>query len=131
MKIREEIEQLERMAKLLDARFVIPFTGIRFGLDGLLGLVPVVGDTAALAPSLYVVYRAHRLGVRRSVLLRMMGNTAADYAIGIVPVFGDILDVAFKANRRNVALLREELLSHGDVIDAKPQSMDGTIRRPG
>jgi Domain of unknown function (DUF4112) len=116
----EEIAKLERLARMLDARFVVPFTGIRFGLDGLLGLVPIVGDTAALLPALYVVLRAYRLGVPNRVLGRMLANTAADYAIGSVPVLGDVFDVAFKANRRNVEILRSELLRRGDVIDAEP-----------
>lgn len=120
VKHEDELNRLEQIARLLDARFVIPFTGIRFGLDGLLGLVPVVGDTAALVPSLYVIHRAHRLGVRRSVLARMLTNTLADYAVGTVPIVGDIFDVTFKANRKNVALLREELTGRGDVIDAEP-----------
>jgi hypothetical protein len=115
-----EIEHLERLARLLDSRLVIPFTGIRFGLDGLLGLVPVIGDTAALLPSLYVILRAHRLGVRNPVLARMLANTALDYAVGSVPILGDVFDVAFKANRRNVAILREELALDSDVIGAEP-----------
>jgi hypothetical protein len=116
----DEIARLERLARLLDSRFVVPFTGIRIGLDGLLGLVPVVGDTAALLPGLYVILRAYKLGVPNRVLARMLANTAADYAVGSVPILGDVFDVAFKANRRNVEILRTELMQRGEVIDAKP-----------
>ena len=106
---RAEIERLDRLAKLLDSRFRIPGTSIRFGLDGLLGVVPVVGDTLVLLPSAWMVWRGWRLGVPRRHLVRMAANTGVDYAVGLVPVAGDLFDDTFKANLRNARILRQAL----------------------
>ncbi|QIE57837.1 DUF4112 domain-containing protein [Pikeienuella piscinae] len=92
----------------MDARFLIPGTRIRFGLDALIGLAPGVGDAIALVPGAWIVARAHALGARRRTLLRMVGNLAIDWFAGSVPLIGDIFDVGFRANLRNVALLRAE-----------------------
>ncbi|MGR3571585.1 DUF4112 domain-containing protein [Brevirhabdus sp.] len=105
----QELRRLDRLAQLLDSRFRIPGTGIRFGLDGLIGLVPGLGDLATLAPSAYLLVQANRLGVSKATMLRMAGNTGIDFAIGAVPLLGDIFDIGFKANNRNVALLRADL----------------------
>ena len=107
--LRAEIARLDRLADLLDSRFRIPGTGIRFGLDGLLGLVPGIGDTLTLLPSAWLVWRAWRMGLPRRDIARMAANTGVDYAVGLVPILGDIFDVAFKGNRRNIALLRAAL----------------------
>lgn len=104
---RERIERLDRLATLLDVAFVLPGTNIRFGADALIGFVPGVGDSVTTALAAWIVYEAHKLGVPRRVLIRMAGNVAIDGLIGAVPVFGDLFDVAFRANRRNVRILRE------------------------
>lgn len=104
---RDRIERLDRLATLLDTAFVIPGTNIRFGADALIGLAPGIGDSVTTALAAYIVYEAHRLGVSRRVLIRMIGNVAIDGIVGAVPVFGDLFDVAFRANRRNVRILRE------------------------
>lgn len=104
-----ELDRLERLGTLLDARFRLPGTDIRFGLDGLVGLVPGVGDTLAAAPSAYVIVQGWRLGARKRVLARMAGNTLVDGVVGAMPVLGDIFDIGFKANLRNIALLQREL----------------------
>ena len=106
---RKEIERLERLARWLDARYRIPGTPLRFGADSIVGLIPGVGDLLALAPAAYLLYRAHRLGAPLEVLGRMGANTAVDVAVGTVPVVGDLFDLGFKSNRRNVALLRRHL----------------------
>lgn len=101
------LARLERLVGLLDDRFSL--AGFRFGLDGLLGLVPGVGDTIGALASAYVVLEARRLGAPRSVLARMVVNLLLDYVVGVVPVAGDLFDFAFKANRRNLDLLRRTL----------------------
>jgi hypothetical protein len=105
----ERIARIDWLAALLDTRFVIPFTKVRFGADSLIGLAPGVGDVVTTALALYIVYEAHKLGVSKAVLVRMLGNVAVDGLIGAVPVAGDVFDVMFRANRRNVRILREHL----------------------
>ncbi len=109
MDAEDELRRLEALANLLDAQFGIPGTQLSFGVDSLIGLIPGIGDAIAAIPSAYIIIRAERLGVSNAVLARMIANLAADLFIGSVPVVGDIFDVAFKANRRNVALLRKHL----------------------
>jgi hypothetical protein len=103
----EALARLERLVSLLDDRFSLG--GFRFGLDGLVGLVPGVGDGLGLLASAYVVLEAARLGAPRAVLLRMAVNLLLDFLVGAVPVLGDLFDFAFKANRRNLELLRRAL----------------------
>lgn len=103
------MEKLDRLADLLDSRYRIPLVGWRFGWDAILGLIPGVGDVAVAIPSAYLIYRAHQLGLPRRVLAGMAGNVALDTIVGSVPVLGSIFDVAFKANRRNFALMRRYL----------------------
>jgi hypothetical protein len=107
--LRAEIARLDRLADLLDSRFRLPGTRIRFGLDGLIGLVPGIGDTLVLAPAVWLVWRASRLGVPRRDIARMAANTGVDYVVGLVPILGDLFDVGFKGNRRNIAILRAAL----------------------
>jgi hypothetical protein len=109
----ERIARIDRLATLLDTRFVIPFTKFRFGTDSLIGLAPGIGDVITTALALYIVYEAHRLGAPKTVLARMLGNVAIDGVVGIVPVAGDVFDVLWRANRRNVRILREHLERDG------------------
>ncbi|MBC7281998.1 DUF4112 domain-containing protein [Hoeflea sp.] len=111
-RIERELAQLDRLAKALDSRFRLPGTPIRFGLDTLVGLIPGIGDTLMAAPSAWIIWRAYRMGIRRRHLTRMLANSGLDYVIGSIPVIGDIFDVGFKANLRNIAILREELVAH-------------------
>ena len=103
----ERVKRLESIATVMDTAFVVPGTGIRFGLDGLIGLVPGVGDFLTTGLSLYLVHEAWQLGAPNHVLARMLANVALDGVIGAVPVAGDIFDVMWRANRRNVRILRE------------------------
>ena len=109
----ERIARLDKLATLLDVAFRIPFTKIRFGVDGLIGLAPGLGDIVTTGLSLWIVHEAYQLGVPRPVLLRMLGNVAIDGMIGAVPVAGDVFDVLWRANRRNVRILREHFERDG------------------
>ncbi len=99
------LDRLRRLAILLDNSIPIPGTGIRVGLDALLGLVPGAGDLAGGAFSLYILLQAARLGVPRTLLARMGWNLVVDVVVGAVPLLGDLFDAGFKANMRNLALL--------------------------
>jgi hypothetical protein len=98
-------DRLSALARLLDSALRIPGTNVRFGLDAVIGLVPGVGDLAGAALAGYIVLAAARLGAPPSVLSRMLLNVAIDTVLGSVPIVGDVFDVAWRANARNVALL--------------------------
>ena len=101
--------RLERIASLLDSRWHIPGTGIRFGADAILSLLPGLGPVASTAVSAYLIWEARRLGVSTGTLLRMVGNVGLDALISAVPLAGSIGDVFFRANLRNMALVRQYL----------------------
>jgi hypothetical protein len=106
MEREAQIQRLETLADWLDSRFRIPGTNLRFGLDSVVGLLPGIGDGATAIPAIYLILCADRLGVPRSLLARMALNVGLDMMLGAVPLLGDVFDVGFKANRRNVALLK-------------------------
>jgi hypothetical protein len=103
------IERLENLSRLLDVAYGIPGTKLRFGLDALLGLVPIAGDVASAALSAYLIYEARRLGLPKTAIARMIGNVAFDAVLGAVPLFGDIFDVFWRANIRNIRILRRHV----------------------
>lgn len=103
------LARLEGLAKVMDSAFKIPGTEVRMGFDALLGLVPVIGDAISGAISSYLIWEAKKLGVPKLVLGRMVANTAIDTALGSIPFVGDMFDVAYRSNSKNVALLRRHL----------------------
>ena len=100
-------ESLDRLGWLLDDLFRIPVVGWRIGLDALVGLIPGVGDTATTVASLYVLGSAVRYRVPKITLLRMGLNLGIDYALGSLPLVGDLFDAWWKSNQKNVELLRQ------------------------
>lgn len=105
----EALQDLEALADLLDTRWKIPGTSIRFGVDAIAGLIPLVGDAATGLISGYIILRARNHGAGNGLIARMLGNVVLDTVIGSIPILGSIFDVYFKANRRNIRLLREHL----------------------
>jgi hypothetical protein len=99
------LDHLRGLGRLLDGAIEIPGTRIRVGLDPLIGLVPVVGDWVGGVLAGYIVIRAAGLGASGATLLRMLGNLAIDALVGTIPVLGDIFDLTFRANERNLRLL--------------------------
>lgn len=99
------LDNVRRLAFLLDAAIPIPGTSWRIGLDPLIGLIPGIGDTLAGLASLYPILVAAKLGAPPSVLARMGANAAADALLGAIPLAGDLFDVGFRGNVRNVAVL--------------------------
>lgn len=98
-----------RLARVLDSAVKIPGTKVRFGADAVLGLIPGLGDVAGAALAGYLVLLAQRLGAPRTVILRMLANVAIDTVGGTIPIVGDLFDVAYKSNLRNVELLERAL----------------------
>lgn len=107
------LERLDGIARLLDGQWRIPGTGIKFGADALLSLLPAVGPVASTAVSAYLIWEARRLEVSAAMLLRMIGNVGLDSVISAVPLVGSVGDVFFRANLRNMALLRWHLEQRG------------------
>lgn len=107
----ERLAKFRKYAWLLDGQFGIPGTRFRFGLNSIIGLAPVAGDVAMGLISLYLVWEARQMGAPTGLQARMLGNVAIEVVGGSVPILGDLFDMAFKANLRNLALL-EEWMKH-------------------
>jgi hypothetical protein len=117
----EALSRVERLAHRMDRAFRLPGTRIRVGWDSILGLVPGIGDTLALAPAAYIMQTAYQMGVPKSTLARMGVNVGVDWLIGLVPLAGDILDVGYKSNTRNAQLLRRHVeRRHGPAPGPDP-----------
>jgi hypothetical protein len=99
------IERTRELARLLDSAFTIPGTGVRIGLDAIIGLIPGGGDAVGAVLSSVIVLVALREGVPAPILWRMVANVVIDTGIGAVPLLGDLFDVAWKANTKNAELL--------------------------
>src|SRR5580698_7591050 len=110
---RAALDRLDMLATAFDTAFILPGTNVRFGVESLLRLVPGVGDVIASVLSCYLLYEARRLGVPRLLFARMLANVVLEGTIGAVPIAGDAFDVFFRANRRNVALLRAHFARAG------------------
>jgi len=110
---QESLARLEALAKLMDGAFVIPGTNIRMGLDGIIGLVPIAGDLVSGLISSYLIWEARKLGAPRWLIGRMMANTLLDTTVGAIPILGDAFDVMFRANMKNMALLRRHMAKRG------------------
>lgn len=105
----ESFARIETLAKVLDSAIRIPGTNVVMGLDAVLGIVPVVGDAISAAIGSYIIWEARRLGAPRWLIARMTMNTTFDTLVGSIPVVGDIFDVAYKSNLKNVALLKRHV----------------------
>jgi hypothetical protein len=102
-------ERLITLTRLMDGLFEIPVARRKFGLDAVIGLVPVVGDLVSAGIGAYLVLEARELGASRWLQSRMLGNLILDFLIGAVPVLGDFFDVLYRAHYRNLKLLQKEL----------------------
>lgn len=102
----ETLLRLQKLANIMDSAFVIPGTDIRFGIDPILGLIPGIGDTLSVLASGYIYSCAKQAGVPWRQRMRMLGNICLDWLVGLVPLIGDLFDVSFKANSRNIAIIR-------------------------
>lgn len=105
----QTLQHLRQLSRILDSAIGIPGTRFRFGLDPILGLIPGGGDTVGALLSAYIVFRAAGMGVPTESLSKMVGNILVESLLGTVPLLGDVFDVGWKANIRNVELLEEHL----------------------
>jgi Domain of unknown function (DUF4112) len=110
---RAAVARLDALARLFDTAFILPGTNIRFGVEAVMRLVPGIGDAAATALSCWLLYEAHQLEVPKHVFARMAANVAIEGVVGAVPFIGDMFDVSFRANRRNVKILQEHFEREG------------------
>jgi hypothetical protein len=106
---RDDRRRLDRLAWLMDNSIPIPGLNYRIGLDGIIGLIPGFGDTLGAVISSYILSEAARMGAPKSVLLKMAFNIVIDALLGAIPILGDLFDMTWKANLRNVNLLRDYL----------------------
>ena len=109
--------RIEAMEQLLERSLVIPGINRPIGLDALAGLVPVLGDVITAAMGAYIVWEASTLGMPKWKLWRMAGNIAFDTALGAIPVAGDLFDVLFRSNTRNLKIVRRHLDKHHPLIE--------------
>jgi hypothetical protein len=108
------IQKLRRISRVLDNAITIPGTKVSFGLDPILGLLPGGGDTITGGISAYIVVEAARMGLPREVLGQMVGNILLDSFAGTIPILGDLFDVGWKSNVKNIELLEKHL----DIADS-------------
>jgi hypothetical protein len=104
-----DLDEVETIAWLLDNSIPVPGTGRRIGIDAIIGFVPGLGDMLSGLVAVLIVARAAALGLPRIVVARMLFNVALDFVVGAIPVAGDAFDLWFKANARNVGLMRSYL----------------------
>jgi len=118
---QKSLDGLRRMARLFDAQFRVPGTGIRFGIDPLIGLVPGIGDLASPLLTVAMLWHAAKLRVPKVVLARMVLNALIDAGVGAIPVFGDLFDFAWRSSEWNMALIERHAMpgrpaSSGDYL---------------
>jgi hypothetical protein len=104
------IKRLRSLSRLLDSAIPLP-GGYRIGLDGLIGLIPGIGDVAGGVASSYIIIESARLGASIPTLLRMVFNVLLESIIGLIPIFGDLFDFVWKANEKNMALMDKQFNS--------------------
>lgn len=125
----KKTDWVNSFAKLLDSQFRIPGTDIRFGLDPIIGLIPGLGDVVGYIASATIVLGIVQKGVSGKVILQMLGNILLDMLIGLVPVLGSFFDFVYKANDRNIQLLKEYQHQHDPDAVGDTLIVDGTSKK--
>lgn len=103
------------LANLLDNKF--KFLGMKFGIDPILGLIPGGGDLVSLILAFYIVWIGIKMKLPQNKLARMIGNVIMDFGVGLIPVFGDVVDLAYKANLKNLKILKQH--SEKDTLEGE------------
>jgi Domain of unknown function (DUF4112) len=120
----DALARITLLTRFLDSAFVIPGTNRRVGFDAIIGLVPGIGDAVTTLLASYIIWEARQLGLPRWKIARMIGNVALDTVLGAIPLAGDVFDVLFKANQRNLRIIHDHL-----GIKRGPREIDGTAVR--
>lgn len=116
--IDQDVQRLQKLARLLDSAF--PLAGnFRIGVDGIIGLIPGVGDVVGAALSTYMIVKAAQMGASTFNLIRMMSNVLIESIVGVIPFLGDLFDIAFRANERNVRMLEKQLSKEPSRVNSK------------
>ncbi len=116
--------RLERESILLDSRFRVPGTDIRFGIDPLIGIIPVAGDIIGAAWSLRLLAIARQLGTEPALVRKMLLIIAVDFLLGLTPILGPLIDIFFRSNMRNLGLLLEAISRARAAAHAGPAAKD-------
>jgi len=112
----------QKLANLLDTAIKLPFIPIRIGLDSIVGLIPGAGDALMLLISLRIVWLGKSLGMPKALVAQMVKNSAIDFGLGFVPFIGDLIDVFYKANQKNVRLMERWWISQNkESVDVATQ----------
>ncbi|TWU00647.1 hypothetical protein Pla108_15990 [Botrimarina colliarenosi] len=129
-KAHHHLNKAARWARFLDNRFRIPGTGVGYGFDSLIGLIPGVGDAATTAMACMPIYHAWKAGSPRGLLLRMAFNVGIDAVVGAIPGVGDVADIFLRCNRRNAKLLRKAM-ANGELTAGDKAVQAGTLPSTG
>ncbi len=112
--IPHNLQKAQRLANTMDSAFRIPGIGYRIGLDGIIGLIPGIGDVITVAIAARIVHLGHKMGMPKSMISKMLRNIVLDFLLGAVPLVGDVADFFFKANKRNVKAMEKWWLSQNE-----------------
>lgn len=122
VKAPKALLKAQKLANLLDTAIKLPFFPIKIGLDSIVGLIPGAGDAIMLFVSLRIVWLGKSLGMPKALVAQMVKNSAIDFGLGFIPVVGDIVDVFYKANQKNVRIMERWWVSENKGnVDAATQ----------
>ncbi len=124
---QRKLKSLDKLAWLLDSSIKIPGTNRTIGLDGIIGLIPGIGDAFAGMLSGYIIIKALLMGLPIFVIGQMVVNMVIEGVVGVIPFFGDIFDFIFKSNRRNVKLMRNYLEDPKETAERSASSVIGFL----
>jgi hypothetical protein len=126
VKAPKALLRAQKLANLTDTKIRIPFIGIRFGLDFIVGLIPVVGDLIMTGVSLSILLMAKKMQVPRALRFAMLRNIAMDFLLGLIPFFGDIVDMFYKSNQKNVRIMEKWWVSqnHQAIQASSREALD-------
>lgn len=124
VKAPKALLKAQKMANLLDTAATLPIIPIRVGLDSLIGLIPGAGDAIMLFVSLRIVWLGKSMGMPKALVAQMVKNSAIDFALGFIPLIGDIADIFYKANQKNVRIMERWWISENKTrVDASTKAM--------